>query len=817
MSEFYFDDASSHEYDEELERRQGSNGSGVSPGKVSLTSRIARAAPSQGDHQQPEAVVGQSGRAAQSEVAEQERPPHRFRTGASPACGTNEWFLYRLLRDRWTGTRLMNMLQAGVRNPRLWRARLRNLDLPIEPGIERRFHEQLATPEGQSVAAQVDETLQRFRRYPKSGEWPIEARRVRDRTIGALRQLLAQVCVDALEPDLVILDEFQRFKQLLEEPEDGRKDSESNARELAQKLFNATTPEGNPVRTLLLSATPYKLYTADAESQDEDHYSDFIATVQFLMGGRKGAARIERLETDLSIYRKALYQAAAGQPDHVEDARDQLQRDLSRFMARTERVEATKDRQAMVSERKSQARLVVDDVKRYVATDRLFRAVGAADPMPLWKSAPYLLHFMRNYRFNDHLDRAIETRSDALSAVLRENKEVFLDRAELDRYEVLDPSSARLRALADRVLGNGQWQLLWLPPTVPYWPLGGPFAACRDLTKTLVFSAWNVVPDVISAVLSYEAERRMMGKSERAYTQSSHTRLLELGREMKGLRALVLRYPCQWLADNCHPLAELAAGADLDDVKHRVRNTIVDALDKLQSSTDEPSEQPMPGEPPGIEAAGGADTRWYWAAPVLLDCPVAEAFLTTWKLHDSLDDADSAQGVVGSADEDDKDRADEHKYFPAYVEALQNVRADELGRQPDDLADVLTDVALGSPAVLAMRALAFVGVAASTRARLAAAVADAFWSLFNQPAVTAMVRRIRGSADNTPYWRAVLRYAIDGKLAGCARRTSASDPRAIHLGSERDGGKAGHRNRPDFDRRCPASGLESTGDVLSRN
>ena len=42
------------------------------------------------------------------------------------------------------------------------------------------------------------------------------------------------------------------------EPDPARR---SPAAELAQSLFDATTPEGEPVRTLLLSATPYKLYT----------------------------------------------------------------------------------------------------------------------------------------------------------------------------------------------------------------------------------------------------------------------------------------------------------------------------------------------------------------------------------------------------------------------------------------------------------------------------------------------------------------------------------------------------------------------------
>ena len=44
-----------------------------------------------------------------------------------------------------------------------------------------------------------------------------------------------------------------------------------------------------------------------------------------------------------------------------------------------------------------------------------FRAVGDCDPMPLWKSAPYLVHFMHNYKFNERLDEALRTHSRSCS------------------------------------------------------------------------------------------------------------------------------------------------------------------------------------------------------------------------------------------------------------------------------------------------------------------------------------------------------------------------------------------------------------------
>ena len=207
--------------------------------------------------------------------------------------------------------------------------------------------------------------------------------------IGKLRRLLAEVCVGALEPDLVILDEFQRFKELLDP-----RNAESNpAVELAQALFGTKAHDGKRVRTLLLSATPYKLYTADAEIDHEEHYEDFLATTRFLLGDDD--ARVEDVRQQLTRFGAAL-KRAAGEPDQakeVEQAKRGVENSLRNVMARTERVGASEDRNAMVVEDRTQARLTATDVRQYIAAEALFRAVGDQDPMPFWKSAPYLAHF----------------------------------------------------------------------------------------------------------------------------------------------------------------------------------------------------------------------------------------------------------------------------------------------------------------------------------------------------------------------------------------------------------------------------------------
>ena len=107
--------------------------------------------------------------------------------------------------------------------------------------------------------------------------------------------------------------------------------------------------------------------------------------------------------------------------------------------------------------------------------------------------------------------------------------------------------------------------------------------------------------------------------------------------------------------------------------------------------------------------------------------------------------------------------------FGAYVDDLLDLPLERLGRRPPGLIDLLTEVALGSPAILALRSLDTPpDLAANTRRRLAVTIADAFWSLFNQPAVISLMRQLsagkKASRDDTAYWRLVLEYCRQGNL-----------------------------------------------------
>lgn len=97
--------------------------------------------------------------------------------------------------------------------------------------------------------------------------------------LNTLRVMFTRISTEMLNPDLVIMDEFQRFKFLL------NSDQDSETGILARKFLSSDN-----TRILLLSATPYKLYsTLDEidEAQMDEHYSEFLQVMDFLFEDKK--------------------------------------------------------------------------------------------------------------------------------------------------------------------------------------------------------------------------------------------------------------------------------------------------------------------------------------------------------------------------------------------------------------------------------------------------------------------------------------------------------------------------------------------------
>src|SRR5690606_5040445 len=91
-------------------------------------------------------------------------------------------------------------------------------------------------------------------------------------------------------------------------------------------------------------------------------------------------------------------------------------------------------------------------------------------------------------------------------------------------------------------------------------------------------------------------------------------------------------------------------------------------------------------------------------------------------------------------------------------------REGELGAAPNDLVEVLTDLALGSPAIVALRAIGRLvpdtPLAASAKLQAAATIAAGFRTLYNLPESILMLR----GDDEEAYWRRVAGYGAEHDL-----------------------------------------------------
>jgi len=643
--------------------------------------------------------------------------------------------VYRMLYDLPLGKNerrkrlrvgLLNILQATA-SKKHWRAKAENLSVKeLDSDLSKAFRR--AVLDDADLYASLKDGCERFMRYRDCARISWDDSELRYSLIGKLRSKLASVCLSALEPDLVILDEFQRFKSLL--------DGDDEASMLATALF-----DDPGVRVLLLSATPYKMFTLDQETEEDDHYPDFMRTLNFLFNDPDQLAEVQKL---LSAHRMSLQARAVDSTRNV-GKKTELEQALLKVMCRTERVATTRDHNSMLTEIVRTAPLAPADLRQAALIDAVAVCVKAGEPFEYWKSAPYLINFLKHYDLRRQLDSQLYSPSSELRGALVPAIRGGLTKESLASYRALDPANPRMRLLFEDTIDKGMWKLLWMPPSMPYVESSGVFQGMASVTKALVFSSWSAVPDAIASICSYEAERRMIGD-----TQVAHSDLYEKVKpllrfaaasndnRLTGMPVIAWLLPSPTLAAKIDPLEiALRNGGEpisipvLRELVKVTCRTLVDAL------------------PPG-ESGTRVDERWYWAAPILLD---GNNELLAWCKSDS-------GWRSATPDHESGVRFNDHLDF--LVSAAEGHVT--LGPRPDDLVDVLCDIALAGPGVCALRALHRIapGLEASDSNLLSAAarIASGFRSLFNMPETIAM---LRGAGEET-YWRMTLKYGIEGNV-----------------------------------------------------
>ena len=673
---------------------------------------------------------------------------------------------YAFLRAHW-GRGVMNRrarwvfwhgVSAGNPDDRLKRA-----ERWFRPLIERslgNFAELLAESDRTRRVHRKPTVRSIFERLVEGLAWkrkfPDDLLEQRSELIGEVRRIMAMVGIAALRPDLVVLDEFQRFKHLLQPEPDNL------AAQLAHRLFDYKDPAtGRATRTLLLSATPYRMCTT-ADETDGNHYEDFLCTCSFLL---QDSARVHQLQARLNALRAALF--SRGNLSYAETICGDIGTQLRDVMSRTERLAATPDRDGMLLELDTEVPVTTDDLRAYLRLGDLAETVEHREPTEYWKSGPYLINFMEKYKLKEAVVHATEDGQFVGDDRLHPGPGL-LDWDDIEAYRHVDPQNGRLRWLLHDLERQRAFELLWIPPSMRYYDTGSVYESAEavSFTKRLIFSGWAVVPKVVSSLVSFEAERRAFATRSHKYTADYQLRggqrlafrtterttgaakpgETATGRRAAAMTAFLLTWPSPSLAEfgDPRPLARRQGRAALEvlnDVAAKVANAI------------EPFVRRSP-------STGAADQRWYWAAPLFLDRqlhPSAPRLLLAQDAELLWEGDQAGSGL---------------RAHLAEARAMAEGGPDALGRTPDDLVQILAELAVGGPAQCALRMISSVTglpISHDSVVENAAWCGGAFRSFFNAPEVTAVIVGAdteESDADERVgrYWRDVVRHSIDGNL-----------------------------------------------------
>lgn len=507
--------------------------------------------------------------------------------------------------------------------------------------------------------------------------------------INKLRRIFAEISIDMLDPDLVIMDEFQRFNSLLEQGDDEQS-------MLANKFFDN---ERSNTKILLLSATPYKPYSTLEElntNGNDEHYQDFMKVMDFLYATKD---KMDRFKLVWHTYSAALKRSNVVDLTPLVTAKNEAEEALYGVMCRTERFNSG----IIDDSRVCDVQVVPEDILSFAEGQYLMDCLNQENtrvrmsnlPMEYVKSSPYLLSFMDKYELKKQIASALPH-----SDVKRYGKmdALLLSKHAINNYRPIPAANGKLKYLHDLVFGTRHEKktqlLLWVPASNPYYKAGGVFESneARNFSKIILFSSWEMVPRMISIMMSYYSELYTLGElkkveAEIRYTSQKKNRYGENRLRADGL----LEYPCRTLAGFFSPATFY--GEKLSSVRKIIKQRIQDefAQNTIMSS--------IPQQ--GLNNA--------------------KLILTLMKILD------------GKPVEDLND---------LYV--------------PSNALDVMTDIAIASPAVCAYRQ--------SGNEEDAQMVAKAIVSVFNKPESAAVIDLMYNKKNDDDYYESVLDYCVIGNL-----------------------------------------------------
>ncbi len=447
--------------------------------------------------------------------------------------------------------------------------------------------------------------------------------KVRNALIGELRHRLAKVCIEYLDADLFILDEFQRFAEVIDTVTNEKL---SPAQELAREVF-----KNKDAKILMLSATPFKSYSTNAENlRGESHYSEFQKVLKFLMMD-KGAEFFEELARDNTLYFEGIrdIEKVSQQDPELINVHQIIQRTYREIISRMERSAVESADMRYTQNESLEIRAV--DIRDFMVIDRIIQRLNSkhstklAIPIEYVKSTPYPLSFMNKYVHYDKLEE-FYCIDPEIRQLVNKTESAFVNERNIKKYNPLIPNNSitsepnpKLRELYKDIREN-TWGMLWIPPSIPYYQVGRrlpyqnhPHKGNR-ISKKLIFSKWRMVPRMIATLASYEAERLAVKNFDQKNPEAKSVEKLRYGSDEKRFPAsrwdvsdpkyFALVYPCVALAELIDPVQFLSQNLTQTQVLKITEETVRKFLIKS-----------------GVRNLGVKNgvNHWNWYAPIWLD------------------------------------------------------------------------------------------------------------------------------------------------------------------------------------------------------
>lgn len=570
------------------------------------------------------------------------------------------------------------------------------------------------------------------------------------RHIFQLRMFFADASLNKLDPDLIIMDEFQRFKSLL----GGEKETE--IKKLTDKFFNSENS-----RILMLSATPYKMYSTLDEINNEnidEHYSEFFDVIEFLNNNE-----IEEFKTVWDNYSFKLKEINKDKISFLRIKSD-AENELYDHICRTERI--SENLLTDIVDKKTNVNYLSvskEDIESYRQAQQLLDDINLNKNVPFdyIKSSPYVMSFMENYKLKRNIEDYFKEHPDE---IWKMDKPTFwLKEQDIENYDEISCKNARLENLMGYVLKNNVEKLLWVPPSKPYYELNGPFKNHHDFSKTLIFSSWEMVPRMVSSMVSFEVERKTIGMLNKAIKYSAKEpikRRMQFEKNASNQTALfTLIYPSIFLKNAYNPIDCLNRKLSLeeieDEIKEKLKNRFGEELEKIPHEHDSPK-----------------DIRWYYLAPLFLDYGFCEDYANSWfgemENLNREEYSTKNEGYLNRFDDFSlQNRMHSKKLDPWEKQLMINSTSyRKLGAVPDDLYDVLCDMAIASPAICALRSYEKLSGVSSLKTYFKdiTKLSRKFIDMMDRRYTIPVIDLCYGPSSKTHHWKNVLKYSKEGNL-----------------------------------------------------